>query len=795
MIKNYLTTSLRSLLKQKSYFAINLLGLSFGLAAGIIIYLYIQEDLSYDRFNKNYDRIARLLTIDNAEGVSSKIVGVTAPPLGPAIAAELPEIVKSVRVSRLGQLDLSHGENILKCDAGFRTESSFFEVFDFPIIDGKRVGTLDEPNSIAITQTLAKRLFGDRNPIGQTVKLNQTTDLHVAALLADPPRNSHLQFDLLRSLTPGQNEDGFKQFLQSWQGIGMFTYVLLDKPLQATSLNPKLKAIAEKNNATSFFTPIAQPLSDVHLKSKEILFETNANKSDQLNVFILSVVAILIVILAAVNFVNMVTAKAAGRAKEVSMRKVIGARRQQLIIQYLVESVVITTIAATLALIAVYLITPFLNGIYQRFGDFRVLLDFQNIFLLAAVIIIIGLSAGVYPAFVLSSFNPALVLKGSFKSSKSGIQLRKSLVVLQFTISIALMVGTGIVYQQMQFIYTADLGYHRDHIITIALNGQKASQSTVLKNELLRNQNIVSAGTASSNIGQQLGRVNIIPEGYDSKSNIITTIMTVDDSFVPTMGMTMSEGRNFSLQYADTLSMIVNEELLRLLKWGNGLGRKISLQSGNSQTDLTAYTIVGVVKDFHFATIRHKLEPMFMLYNKDNGSMAIKIKAGHTDEAIAHVEQTWKRLIPGATFQYTFLDDQFANLYRNEQAFSNMFSHFSLLAIVIAGLGLFALSAFTAEQRKKEIGIRKVLGASPASILTKLSSEFIQLIVIAFMIASAISYYIMDKWLHDFQYSIKIGAGIFIATGFASLTIAILTIFMQTWRATFTNPVESLRSE
>ena len=795
MLKNYFTTGLRNLLKQKGYSIINIIGLSFGLAASLIIFLYVQEDLSYDKFNTKYDRIARLLTIDNAEGVSSKLVGVTAPPLGPAAETELPEVLKSARISGGGKLDLSYEDKALKCDASFRTESSLFEVFDFKIIDGKKTGALDEPNSIAITQTLAKRIFGDANPIGKTIKLNQTIDLHVTALVADPPKNSHIQFDLLRSLTPGPNEDGFKQFMQTWQGIGMFTYVLLDKPLQASILNPKLKAITDKNNAVPFFTPVAQPLSDVHLHSKEILFETNANKSDILNVYVLSVIALLIVALAIVNFVNMVTAKSADRAKEVGMRKVIGARRPQLIIQHLVESIIITFVAAAVAMAAVLLIVPLLNNVYQRFGDFTILLQPTNVLLILGLLLTVGLLAGLYPAFVLSSFNPALVLKGSFKNSVGGIRLRKVLVVLQFTISIALMVGTGIVYQQMRFIYTTDLGYNRDQVVTIALNGQNANKATTFKNELMRNPNIIAAGTASSQVGQQLGRTKVIPEGFDSNTNIITSIMTVDESFVPTMGMTMKEGRNFSLQYADSLNMIINEEMARLLKWENAVGKKISLQSGPNPADVTAYTVVGVVKDFHFATIRHKLEPMFMLYTKNNGSMAVKIKADGMKEALAHIEQTWKSLMPGATFQCTFLDEQFANLYRNEQAFSNMFTHFTLLAIIIASLGLFALSAFTAEQRKKEIGIRKVLGASQATILYKLSAEFIQLITVAFVVASVIAYFVMERWLHDFQYAIKIGAGIFLLSGAASLLIAMLTISFQALKASWTNPVDSLRSE
>lgn len=796
MFKSYFITGLRNLLKQKGYSFIKIIGLAFGLAASMIIYLYVAEDLSYDTFHTNYTRIVRLLTIDSAEGVSSKLVGVTQPRLAPAAEEELPEVIKSVRLTGGGRYDLSYQDKPLKCEAAFRADPAIFEVFDFKIIDGATTGALDKPGSIVITETLAKKIFGSENPIGKTLKLNQTTDLNVTAVLADLPKNSHLQFDLLHSLVPGQNEDGLRQALDTWQGIFCFSYLLLDKPTDPADLNAKLKAISTKNNAYEFFTPVVQPLQDVHLKSKEILFETNANKSDVLNVYVLSTIAILILILAAVNFMNLVTAKSTGRAKEVGMRKVIGAVRQQLVAQHLIESILVTCIAALLAVAAVLVAVPLLNSTYHRFADVTVLMQPQSIAMLAALVLIVGTLAGLYPAFVLSSFKPILVLKGSFKNSAGGIRLRKALVVLQFTISIALMVGTGIVYQQMRFIYTTDLGYNRDQVITLQQNGQIVANATTLKNELLHNPNIVAAGTSSSRMGQQLGRTNIFPEGaISAETNIITSIMVADESFIPTMGIKVTDGRNFSLDYDDSLSMIINEEMARFLKWKDPVGKKISLQSGATINDLTTYTVVGVVKDFHFATIRHKLEPLFMLYNKDNGSMAVKIKSANMKETIAFIEDTWKKINPGTTFEYAFLDEQFANLYRNEQAFASMFTHFTTLAMVIAGLGLFALSAFTAEQRRKEIGIRKVLGASNSTILYKLSAEFVQLILVSFIVASVIAYFVMNQWLADFQYSISIGAGIFIIAGIASVTIALLTISFQALKAALSNPVDALRSE
>lgn len=795
MFKSFLLIGIRNLLKQRIYSFIKIAGLAFGLATSMIIYLYIEEDLSYDKFHKNYDRIGRLLTIDQAEGVSSKLVAVVSPPLGPAAETELPEVIKSVRIQGGSRQDISYEDKVLKCDAYFRTESSFFEVFDFEILEGKKEGVLDEPNTIAITQKLANRIFGNESAIGKTIRFNQTLELSVVAVVKDPPANSHLQFDLLRSMTPAQGEDGYQQFLQSWQGISTFTYVLLDRKLDVADMTQKLQAIASKNNAIDFLIPTIQPLADVHLRSKEILFETNANKSDMLNVYVLSTIAALILLLAIVNFMNLVTAKSAGRAKEVGMRKVIGAVRYQLITQHLVESIIITALSAILAFALVFSFVPWLNNIYQRFADTNVLLEVYSLGLVTLLVLMVGVISGLYPAFVLSSFKPAIVLKGAFKNSVGGIRLRKALVVLQFTISIALMVGTGIVYQQMKFIYTADLGYSRDQIITIQQTGNRIANATTLKNELLRNPAISSVGTASTRIGQQLGRTGIIPEGYPADVNMITSIMVADETYIPTMNMRMVQGRNFSLDYDDSLSMIINEEMLRLIKWDDAISRKISLQTGPNPTDLTAYTVVGVVKNFHFATIRHQVEPMFMLYGANNAAMVVKVKAEEMKSAIAYMEETWNRINSGSTFEYDFLDAQFANLYRNEQAFASMFTHFTVLAIIIAGLGLFALSAFTAEQRKKEIGVRKVLGASNASILVKLSGEFVQLILVAFVLASVLAYFIMKEWLSDFQYSIEMGAGIFLIAGGLSLLIALITISFQALKAAVVSPVESLRSE
>lgn len=796
MIRSYFTIALRNIIKEKGYSLIKVAGLALGLAASVIIFLYVKEDLSYDKFHGKYDRIVRVLTIDSAEGVSSKLVGVTQPQLGPVAEETLPEVIESVRITGGGRYDLSYEDKVLKCEAAFRVDPSFFNVFDFPVVAGSSTGILDHPGSIAITTSLANKIFGNTNAVGKTLRLNQTTDLNVAAVLADPPKNSHLQFDLLHTLVPGQDEDGLKQALQTWQGIFCFTYLLLDRPVAEDDLNKKLQAISRKNNAYEFFTPVVQPVERIHLGSKDILFESNANKTDQQNVYVLSTIALLILLLAAVNFTNLVTARSAGRAKEVGLRKVIGALRRQLIAQHLTESILVTLFSGVIALALVSLVLPLLNDFYQRHADVAVLTEPVSLLLLVGLIVTVGLLAGLYPAFILSGFRPATVLKGAFKNSVGGIRLRKALVVMQFTISIVLMVGTGIVYEQMDFIYNADLGFNREQVITIQQNGGAVARASTFKTELLRNKNIIFAGTSSARLGQQLGRTNIFPEGATtSETNIITSVMAADEDFLPAMDMEIVAGRNFSLDYDDSLSMIINEEMTRLLKWNDAVGKRVSLQTGPTRTDLTAYTVVGVVNDFHFATIRHKLEPMFILYNANNSAMSIRTRTEDLSGTIAHLEEAWKKVNPGSTFEYNFLDEQFAALYRNEQAFATMFTHFTALAIIIASLGLFALSAFTAEQRKKEIGIRKVLGAGNASIFYKLSSEFMQLVTVAFLLASAIGYYVMDSWLADFEYRIEIGPGVFIIAGILAIAIALATISYQALKAALSNPADSLRLE
>ncbi|GAB3316471.1 ABC transporter permease [Larkinella ripae] len=797
MFKNYLKIALRNLAKNRFYSVIKIAGLAVGLAAGILIALFVYEDFSYDGFNEKKDRIVRVLTIDQAEGVKSKRVGVSYPGLAQALTRDLPEVVNSVRISSQGRVPLKVGETLISSEGTFRTESAFFEIFDYKVLSGPSKGILDEPETVILTETLAKKLFGNENPVGKSIR-SGTLDLRVKAVMADPPTNSHLQFDMLRSMVPARGDTSYAQYLNSFNGISVYSYLLLDRPRDLNTIIPKLKQVADKNQGYAFFVPTLQYLNDVHLRSGEILFEHNTAKTDAANLYVLATIALLVVLLAAVNFMNLVTAHATGRAKEVGLRKVAGAVRSQLIGQHLLESLVVTVVSALLAFALAALALPLLNSIYQRNARLESLLNPGVMLGIIGFVFLLGVVAGSYPAFVLSKFRPITVLKGAFKNTDSGIRLRQSLVVVQFTISIALMVGTGLVFRQMRYIQNKDLGFSREQILSIPFKGPLAvNRARTFQAELKQNPNVLGTGTTTNRMGQQLGRTTFVPEGKPTTTNYIASAMSVDESFVPTMDMKVLKGRNFSLNFpADSASsLLINEEMAKLLHWKEPIGKIIRLPSGPNPTDATTYTVVGLIKDFNFATIRHKVEPLMMLYNRNNNQLAVKINTANAPETLAFIEKTWKRINPETPYDYTFLDEDFGKLYRSEQAFATMFSHFTVLALFIAVLGLFGLAAFTAEQRRKEIGIRRVLGAETGSLLYLLSREFIKLVLISFVIASPLAWYLMNRWLDGFAYRTDQSAILFVVAGVAAVLVTLITVNLQVFKTVNANPVKSLRSE
>ena len=793
MLKSYFKIAVRNLIKNKGISFINITGLAIALTCSILIVLHIQTELSYDKQHSNYERIFRVLTIDKALGVSSNLVGITLPALGPAMKAEFPEVVESVRLSRSGKNLVEYNNNTLYTNDLVYAESTLFSVFDFKLISGERNEILTRPNTAVISETMAKKIFGDESPIGKTCKVDNDTDIEVAGIMEDVPFTSHLGMDVVISLLPTAGDSNYANYLNSWGSISMTTYILLNKAESENLVEPKLEELIRKNGVGKNFNVTLQPLEDVHLKSSDILFDgANQAKSDIGFIYSLFAVAVSIIIIASFNFMNLSTARATTRAKEVGLRKVVGAVKSQLILQYLGESVILCFISLIFALALTEIFAPVVSL------DVSPLKYFLNnprlFFLLISGTLILGLLSGIYPAFVLSKFQPSKVLKGAVKNSKSGLWLRRILVVVQFTASIGMIIGTYIVYQQMEFIRNKNAGFNREQVLLIDLNDQVLQKnSESLKNEIQKISSVSGISFSSTMPGRGIGRTGVQPEGYSDDDDIwILSIMSADENFITNMGMQMTEGRNFSLDFPTDKqqAVIINEAAVRSLGWEDPIGKKFN---ANGQNPLT---VIGVVKDFHFASMRHKIEPMMIVCQPQfNNTAAIRISAGSIQKTVSSIEEAWKKLNPGHPFEYSFLDDEFNELYKSEQGFAQLIVGFTWLAIFIACLGLFGLASYMTEQRTKEIGIRKVLGASVGNILLLTTKQFIILVMLANIIAWPLAYYFMNNWLLDFQYRINIGYETFIAAAVLTVFIAFITVSLQAFKAAVTNPVKSLRYE
>tara|TARA_R110000868_G_scaffold304437_16_gene565244 strand:+ start:14648 stop:17035 length:2388 start_codon:yes stop_codon:yes gene_type:complete len=795
MFRNYILTSLRNLSKYKGYTTINLIGLILGISAFIILGLYVWEDLSFNKFNSKYDRIARVLTIDRARGVSSQDVGVSYPALATAMKDNIPEILETARIIDQGTTPIKVENQFYDVDGSYLTENSFFKIFDFELIDGKIEDVLIQPQTVVVTQEFARKVFGRASVIGESIEDQQGVLLEIVGVMEDVPNSSHFQFDFLQALVPTQDQAGFAQFLESWNSISVQTYVLFDNSRDLAPYADKLREIAMDNGGYEMFYPTLQALEDVHLNSSDVLFEINNRKSDMSNVFIMSAIGLLVLILACFNYVNLVTARSSSRAKEIGIRKVAGGVRSQLIAQHLVESVFQVLLAFIVSIALVYVSIPFFNNTYDRFAEITWLAD--PIFIIASLlgILFVGFVSGIYPSLVLSSFTPSVVLKGSFNAGAKGSLLRHSLVVLQFMISVALLAGTIVVYQQMDFIFNADLGYERDQIMTLN-TGQVSTPGVriTLYEELSKIPGIISVGASTSQIGSGYGRSGVTPEGIDADENIITSVTTINENYIPTMGIEMAEGRNFSEAFSDSgRSVIVNEAFLRMLDWKEGTGKTLTF--GATGDNPSTQEIVGVVSDFHFATVKHEVEPIIMFYTKSLPIVSIKIAAENLSSSIPLIEETWNSLLTNNPFEYTFLDDTFAQQYNTEQTLAKIIRHFSILAITIAAVGLFILSVFTVQQRRKEIGIRKILGSTTQGISFLLGKDFLKWILISNIIGLPLAWYFLNEWLSNFRYRIELDFTPFLIALVVSMLIAALTISIQSFRAATENPIKSLRSD
>ncbi|SEL52425.1 ABC transporter permease [Parapedobacter koreensis] len=792
MIKNYFKIAFRNLWRHKSFSLLNIAGLAIGMASSILILLWVQNERSYDRFHNNADNIYRItVEADGGFGAAVNPAGMPA-----ELQAKIPAIKNTVRLSHPSTNVFQYGDNSFEEKRGFYADSTFLHIFSFPLVAGDRATAMNRPDAILISEDLAKKYFGDTEPIGQSLKKNNQELLTVTGILANVPSNSHLQFDYIMPMSAiaNTNEDLINN---TWDNYNFYSYILLDERFAPTAAN--LAALEKqmddiyKSHIDEQFLKMAfhaQPLTAIHLHSA-LQIELPGNGNAQY-VNTLFVVAIFILIVACINFMNLSTARSARRAKEVGMRKVVGAARVQIMGQFLGESLLISFLSLLIAIGLVYAALPAFNYLAGKTLAIS-LFDGKLLLMMIGIIVLTGLLAGSYPALFLSGFKPIEVLKGRLKLGGSGnLVFRNTLVVLQFVVSIVLLIGTAVVYEQLSYIKNRNIGYNKSNLLYIPMKGDIWNKQAAYRSELERNP--LTADFAITNelpTNLFTGSTNIQWEGKDPNSQIVVPNLDVSEDFFAIFQMELAAGRAFSTDFkGDSSNYIINEKLAGImgLNAATAVGKPITMWDRQG-------TIVGVVKDFNFKPIQQPIEPLIMRLNSYGGIVVVRTQPGATEATINALEKINATLNPSFPFSYNFVDQDLDNLYQGEQRLAKLVNLFAVLAVLISCLGLYGLSAFMAEQRFKEIGIRKVLGASVVNVVYLLSRNFIGLLAIAIVIAAPVAWYAMDNWLNGFAYRIDIGWMVLAAASLVAVVIALLTVSYESIKAAIANPVNSLRNE
>jgi putative ABC transport system permease protein len=790
MISNYIKVAIRNLLRQKAFSFINIFGLALGISCTALIGMWVNDEVSYDRFHQDHERMYRVTATLPELKVHA---AVSSAPLAPAIKSEIPEIDEAVRVTGYNRDLVQVGDIKFEEEKILYADSNFFSVFTFPFIKGNSESALLNPEGIVVTEEMALKYFGTTDVLEKTFRKNNKDDFTVTGVIANIPDNSHLQFDFVQPISfLARTNDDFKKNV--WDNFNYYTYIKLNdkadlSPPAIASLETKMQAIYKKNESVLKVGFVLQPLSKIHLHSN-FLADIGAHGNAQ-SVYIFTVVAVFILVVACLNFMNLATARAARRAKEVGLRKVVGAIRSHLMGQFLAESLVVALLSLVVAILIIYLVLPYFNTL----GGKSLSLDFTNVKLIAGLLsitVFTGLLAGSYPALYLSGFVPATVLKGSFTSGGSGSFFRNTMVVIQFAVSISLIVGTTIVYRQLKYIQALNLGYDKENLLYVQMSGELWSKydalRTSLGNNRLTSQYSFISGLPTSSSGATIG---VHWSGKDPNTQPLFYNTAVDENFEEVFKVTFLDGHGYGENaQADSVNTIVNETALKTMSipLASAVGTRITIWGQER-------TIIGVVKDFNFKPVQETIGPMFLNRNTWGGYAMIRTLPGETENTIKALEQICKEINPSYPFNYGFLDQDIAKLYNAEQRMGSLFNVFAVLAIVISCLGLYGLSAYLAERRTRELGIRKVLGASGFQLVYLLSATFTRPIVIATAIAVPLAWYGMSEWLSGFAYHVSIDWTIFLVAFLSALLIAWLTVSFESIKAATTNPVKSLRSE
>jgi putative ABC transport system permease protein len=812
MLRNYFKIALRSLLKNKMNTVINITGLSVGMVCCMLIVMYVADELSYDRYWANGERIYRMALERKYPDRSTKYAIIPAS-YAQDVKRDIPEVEESVRLIGLNgnaPTLLKYQNQTLEERNVMLADSSFFRVFQVPLLEGQPDRVLNRPNTVVLTQSTAKRIFGRTNPIGKTLEIVQGPKLEVTGICEDLPKNVQFTFDFLASTR------GFPVAEQTNHiNFSSTTYLLLKPNANPDAVQAKFPALVAKyaagevqrNFGVAFdqylkagngYFYFLQPLRSIHLDSN-LENELQANGSRTL-VYMFMVIAAFVLLIACINFMNLATARSSERAKEVGIRKSLGSTKGQLATQFLTESVLLSLFSFTLAVVLVALLLPFFNDLAGKELSAWFLLRWNTLPVLFILALLIGLLAGSYPAGVLSSFEPSKVLKGKFLSTRQGYTLRNGLVVFQFTISIILIISTLIVYRQLNYVQNKELGFSKEAVINVQGANFLDKNSEAFKQDISQIAGVETVGGTSATPGQP-NYFGITFKKEGDPETVTGRGLITDDQYLQTMKMSMAAGRPFSKAFNDSLSVVINEEAAKELGLTDPIGKHVVSPDdfGREGDTEVVYTIVGVVKNFHFASLHQRIAPLFIIndrwFGRNNNQIIMRVRSDNPQAVLAQTQLIWKRYLPDQPFHYSFLESDWGALYQSEQVSQRIFGVFALLAILIACMGLLGLAIYIIQQRTKEIGVRKVLGASTPGIVVLLSKDFLKLVLIAFLIASPLAWYAMNRWLQDFAYKIDMEWWVFAIAGLLAMSIALLTVSYQSVKAALMNPVKSLRTE
>ncbi len=787
MPQTYFKLAYRSILKDKAYSAINITGLAIGLASSILILLWVQNELSFDRFHSNSDRTYRI-TVSIGEEFNAALSPAGMPA---GLEAELPVIKNTTRLSSVKTVLLDAGNKKFEEKRVFYADPGFMDVFSFPLVKGNRATALTNTDAVVITQEIATKYFGDEDPIGKVMQIDNKESVVVTGVLATIPANSHLQFDILLPMASLARTDNGLQS-NSWDDFSFYSYVQLDNSFDPSAANvadleKQVNEVFHKHNPGMTGQFQLQSLNTIHLAPEKLGDVAGHGNAQYVSIFF--IIAILILVVACINFMNLATARSARRAKEIGLRKTAGAVRGQLVIQFLTESVFISFASLLLALAMVSMLLPLFNELSDRNLSINTS-DVTFWVSLISITLLTGLISGSYPALFLSGFNPIKVLRGNVKSMGGNLLFRNAMVVTQFVVSIVLLIGTVVIYNQLTFIQQRNPGFEKANLLYVPLKGDMGSNVQALKNEL-RQSALTDNFTITSDLPTNLSNASGAEwEGKDASLQIAIPRMAVNEDFISVFKIQLLSGRSFLESTSDSANYVVNEKMINVMGLSPtaAIGQRLTLQGVKG-------TIIGVVKDFNFKPVQQAIEPLVMSYNRSGGFVVVRTLPGKTNATIEALASISKKLNPGYPFQFDFLDQELANLYKGEQQMGNIFNLFAALGIFISCLGLYGLSAFLAEQRTKEIGVRKVLGASVFNLAYLLSSGITRLVLIAIVIAIPFSWYAVNSWLSSFAYHIDVTWLVFASAALAALGIAWITVSYESIKAAIANPIKSLRTE